>query len=650
MNLRIKPIHLIVALLALGITNAQDYKFGKVSMEELQEKVYPGDSSASAAYLLKKRTSYYSYNKSIGLRLITEVHNRIKIYDKDGFDYASEIINLYESGSSDEGVSSVKGYTYTLEDGEIVETKLDKKDIFKTEQSKNLNQVKFTMPNVKEGSVVEYEYKITSPFVQSIDEFVFQHGIPIKKLEAEMRILEYFKFNQRSKGFLAFRPTVREFTDHTIGTKVTELTFDLENIPALKDEIFVSNIANYRAGVKFEIVSLEVPGSVYESYSKTWEDVVKTIYQSSSFGDELKRKNYFEEELDAVLADTSDPYTRMGKVLSFVKQKVKWNSYLGVGSDEGTRKAYKEGVGNSADINLMLISMLNHANVKAYPVLVSTRDHGVPIFPTLQGFNYVVAAAKIEDRYYLLDATNSFTAIDVLPTRALNWFGRIISEDGNSDIIDLMPKEKSMDIVMMNVDLTDDGAITAKFRQQFTNNNAFLFRNLYNGGTEESYLSDLEKENGDVEIDGYELKNNFEFDKPIIQDYEFYKEDAYETIGGKIYFSPLFHFAVQENPFKTEKREFPVDYGFPWEDRHMITINIPEGYKVEHLPEPISMVLPENLGKFTYNISTVQDKISVRVEIEMNTPVFPPQYYQNLKEFYRQVVEKESEKIILAKT
>ena len=74
-----------------------------------------------------------------------------------------------------------------------------------------------------------------------------------------------------------------------------------------------------------------------------------------------------------------------------------------------------------------------------------------------------------------------------------------------------------------------------------------------------------------------------------------------------------------------------------------------EGYKVEHLPEPISMVLPESLGKFTYNISSMQDKISVRVEIEMNTPVYPPHYYLNLKEFYRQVVEKESEKIILAK-
>ena len=650
MTTKTKLTQLLIVMFMFGGLYAQDYKFGRVSKEELMEKQYPTDSSAQAAYLYKKRISYYRYDKGVGLRLITEIHNRIKIYSKDGFDFATETIDLYGSGGTDEKATSIKGYTYSLEGDEIVETKLDKGSIFRTQQSKNYDQVKFTMPNVKEGSVVEYQYKIISPYVQTIDDFVFQHSIPVRKLEAKMRILEYFKFNKRAKGFLALNPVTSSAMDHSLDINATEVAFDMDNIPALREEKFVTNIDNYRSGMKFEIVSLEIPGSMHEVYSKTWDDVVRTIYQSGSFGDELKRTGYFEDELDALLATTSDEVARIQKVLTFVKQKVKWNSYLGFASDEGTRKAYKEGTGNSADINLMLVSMLNHANITAHPVLVSTRDHGIPLFPTLEGFNYVIAAVKVGDGYHLLDATNVFSTFNVIPTRALNWYGRMVSEGGNSEVIDLMPKQKSMDAVMMNVSLNEDGSVEAKLRQQYTHNNAYVFRNVYNKGTEEAYLEELEKEHGDIEISDFTLENNLNLGKPVQQEYQFYKEDAYESIAGKLYVTPMFHLAQIENPFKSERREFPIDYGYPWEDKYMVTINIPDGYTVEYLPEPISLVLPEGLGKFTYNISASGSHISLRVEMEMNTPIFPPQYYQNLKELYRQVVEKESEKVILVKT
>ncbi|NAY92350.1 DUF3857 domain-containing protein [Muricauda sp. JGD-17] len=641
---------IVIAMFTMFPLQAQNFKFGKITKEELKEQFYTKDSSAPAAYLLKKRNSYYRYAKGSGLQLITEIHKRIKIYNTEGFDYASETINLYEnSGGSDESATKIKGYAYTLEGDEIVKTKLEKEDIFKSKYSKNRNQIKFTMPNVKAGSVVEYEYSIISPFVQSIDEFVFQHSIPIKRLEAKMKILEYFKFNQRQKGFLALNPETKKYMDTSLGLMVSEMLYNLNDIPALKEEKFVSNIKNFRAGVKFEIVSLEIPGSTHKVYSKTWDDVVKTIYQSSSFGDAITRNGYFKDELDLEIEGLINPEEKIEKILEFVKKKVKWNSYRGFGTYEGTKKAFKEGTGNSADINLMLVSMLKYAKVTAHPVLVSTRDHGVPMFPTLEGYNYVLAAAKVGNEYCLLDATNTFSTIDVLPTRALNWYGRMVSEGGNSEIVDLMPKKKSTDIVMMSVDLNEDGSIIAKYRQQYNKNNAYLFRNIFNKGSQESFLEELEKEQGQIEISEYQLKNNYDLDKPIVQSFQFFKEDAFESIGGKLYFSPMFHLCSTESPFKSDKREFPVDYGYPWEDKYLITINLPDGYKVESLPEPVAMALPENLGTFRYNISSNPKTINLRASISMNSAVIPSHHYISLKEFYRQIVEKETEKVVLSK-
>ncbi|MGX1928936.1 transglutaminase [Flagellimonas sp. 2504JD4-2] len=639
-----------ILLFTIGFQlNAQNYKFGKVSKEELSEKLYAKDSSAPAAYLYIKRNSFYRYSKGEGLLLITEIHKRIKIYSTEGFHFATETIDLYDGGGSGEKAISIKGYTYSLEGDDVVESKLGKDGIFETKKTKYRTQVKFTMPNVKSGSVVEFSYKIRSPYVQSIDEFVFQDAIPIKKIEASMRILEYFKFRQRQKGFLPLVPKVESKRDTNLNLEVTTTSFDLEHIPAMKKENFVSNIRNYRSGVKFEIVSLEIPGSTYRTYSKTWDNVVKTIYKSESFGGELNKSSYFRADLDAALQGINGEEARIKKVLEFVKQKVKWNTYRGYAVYEGTRKAYKDGTGNSADINLMLVSMLKHAGVKAHPVLISTRDHGVPLFPTLQGYNYVIAAAKIGTEYHLLDATNAYSTMDVLPTRSLNWLGRMVSENGNSEIMDLMPRKKSVDMVMMNVDLNEDGSIDAKMRQQYTENNAYLFRNSYNQGTEESFLEEMEQEQGDIEISDYHLKNNVDLEKPIVQDYTLFKEDAVETISGKLYFSPMFHLCTMENPFKAEKREYPVDYGFPWEDKYMINIKIPEGYKVESVPESMAISLPENVGSFKYLVSATDKTISLRASLSSNTAVVPAQFYDFLKEFYRQIVEKETEKVVLSK-
>ena len=113
------PAILLVVLFVCQITTSQNYKFGKISKEELQEKFNPLDSSASATYLYKYRKTFFEYNQSTGFELVTEVHERVKIYNQEGFDYATKAISLYKSGSSQEKVTGLKAYTYNLTDGKM---------------------------------------------------------------------------------------------------------------------------------------------------------------------------------------------------------------------------------------------------------------------------------------------------------------------------------------------------------------------------------------------------------------------------------------------------------------------------------------------------------------------------------------------------
>lgn len=631
------------------IINAQDYKFGKVSNLELEETVHPEDSSAVAAYLYKHRKTYYTYNSGVGLDLVTEIHERIKIYDKNGFDYATKIVNLSRSSSDKEMISGVKGITFTTENGKMVETKLEKSSIFKSEYSKSLNQVKVTMPNVKVGCVLEIKYKITSPYIQSIDEFRFQEAIPVKRIDATMSIFDYFKFNKLHKGSIMLNPEVSRKPNSQLGTNDLITTYTLNNVPALKEEKFVSNIDNYRSSVNFEIVSLQIPGSTYQNFAKSWEDVVESVYDSGSFGSELKKKNYFEEDLDAELTGVTDSKIKIQKILAFVKSKVKWNKQRGVGTDEGVKKAYKDNTGNSGDINLMLVAMLKHAGLDAYPVILSTRDHGVPLFPTLQGFNYVIATVKNGDTYTTLDATEKFSAPNVLPMRAMNWFGRAVIKGGGSEMVDLLPKAKSVETTMLDLTINDDGSIEGVSKQRFSAHYAMLLRARYLDNTEDKYLEVLEENYDDLEISNFSIKEEAEPTKPLSQSYDILKEDSIEEVGDKLYFSPLFYLATDESPFKANKREFPIDFGFPWEDRFMVKIKLPEGYKIESLPENIFFSLPEKMGSFKFNISKYDNMLQVASTISFTSPVISTEHYGAVQEFYRQLIKKQTEKVVLSK-
>ncbi|WP_405383804.1 DUF3857 domain-containing protein [Maribacter sp. LLG6340-A2] len=629
--------------------NAQNYEFGEVSKEELLEEAYATDSSAVAAYLYKYRKTYYIYNSNAGLSLVTEIHERVKIYSNEGFSYATKVVNLSRSSSDSESISKVKGSTYTMENGKVVESKLEKDGIFKSEYSKSLNQVKLTMPNVKVGSVLEYRYKIISPYIQSIDEFRFQEEVPIKKLKASMSIFDYFKFNQRQKGFLLLNPQTKREMNTQVGTHDVVTTYNLKNIPALKDESFVSNIDNYRSGVNFEIVSLQIPGQIFENYAQSWEDVVKTIYESNSFGSELNKKNYFEEELDAELDGIAGDDARMEKVLEFVKRKIKWNKKQGVGTDEGVKKAYKNHSGNSGDINLILVSALKHAGLNASPIILSTRDNGVQLFPTLNGFNYVIAGIKDGDKYKVLDATEDYSAVNVLPLRDLNWFGRAINEDGTAQLVDLMPKNRSLETTMLELKINDDGSVEGSNKQRFSEHYAMLLREKYKASTEEKYIEDLEKQYSGIEISDFNIADNDEPVKPLSQSFELYWEDGVEDVGDKLYFSPLFYLATDESPFKSKKREFPIDFGYPWEDRFLVKIKCPEGYKVESLPENTRFALPNGIGSFMFKISFAENVLQLSSSITMKNALIKSEYYDALREFYRQIIEKQAEKVVLSK-
>ena len=663
----------ILIFLCASYINAQDFKFGKISKEELQEKVYAKDSSAAAAVLNRYVSIYYTYIKSSGFQVTRQVHEKVKIYNKEGFEHATVSERLYQASGGNESFSALKAYTYNLVDGEIKKTKLKGSDTFNEKLSKYYDEEKFTLPNLKEGSVIEYQYKVTSPFSYSIDEIDLQYDIPIKAQEIKVAIPEYYSFKTNMKGYLnvkskkstkngkisfttknrsggnIYEGGATTFSSNDVEYITNMETYAMQDIPALKEEPFTNNINNYRFSVNYEIQYVQFPDSPGKSYATTWDAVSKTIFESDKFGGQIKRSNYFKKDLQQVLLDKNTDEEKIAAIFFYVQNRMSWNEYIGKYTDEGVKEAYKKQSGSVADINLMLVAMLREAGLKANPVLISTRDNGVPLFPTREGFNYVIAAVNLNGQNVLMDACNKYTEPNLLPTATLNWSGRMIRKDGTSESIPMVPEKVSKKETFMNVVLSENGDIEGKQRERYSSYHAYLFRNKNNSVSEEAYLDKKENNNNGIEISNYDIKNKMVLGKPIIESFDFELESQADAIGDKMYVSPLFFHTEDENPFKLDERNYPVDFVFPWSDKYSVNIAIPDGYAVSYLPDAMAIALPNQMGKFKYQIVQNKNQIQILSEVKMNQAIFPSTQYLGLKEFYKNIVEKQTEQIVLSK-
>ncbi|AMC10839.1 hypothetical protein Lupro_06100 [Lutibacter profundi] len=659
----------LVVILILNKPKAQNFNFGEISKEELREQYYPNDSTANAAYLYKERKIHYTYDGERGWTLVTEVYERIKLYNKEGFDYATKVIGLYKDGPS-EKMTSLKANTYNLENNKIVKEKLAKNQLFKENKTKNTIVYKFTMPNIKKGAIVEWKYKIYSPYYSYIDEIELQHKIPIKQLNVEVKIPEYFKFKRHLKGYLPVH-VVQSMNNRTIQfsyrrqvdsrristvretneVDLREIIYTVrdKNIPALEEENYISNIENYRSALSLELSYTEFPGSRVKNYSSTWESVCNKINKSSVFGLELSKKAYFKEDLTPIIATTSDKLKRINLILEFVKSKVKWNGTYGKYTDVGVKKAYKEGIGNVAEINLILVSMLREGGLNANPVLVSTRNHGVPLFPTSKGFNYVISAVEINEEIILLDASEEYSMPNVLPYRVINWRGRLVKEDGTSLWVDLIPAKHAVDNKNTNISIDSEGYVEGMQRTNHMNMQALSYRKKYAKIKDETIIEKLEKENEAIEIADFRIINKTGGNKPVVEMFKFSSEDLIELVGDRMYFKPLFFNSQTKNPFQLDKREYPIDFGTPFIEKNMVRITIPEGYIIESVPESIAIGLPNDYGVYIFNVKTQGNIMMIMSKLKMNTAIYPVLNYDEIKEFYKIIVSKNLEQVVLKK-
>ena len=661
------PVHSQQATTA---TIEPNLKYGKPSKEELSLTSYAPDTTATAIYLFHQGQSDFVYHD--GFQLTTEHWVRIKILKPQGVSYADVSVPYYSPTDRDEGqerASDIEGCSYNMENGKCIKTSM-KRESISFERINNLyKMLKFSLPAVKEGTVIEYHYKLYSDYFSHIDNWMMQEELPMLYNQYKITIPHVFIYNIELRGKDYIQVKQRDSSIHATEREggsagvskdfivsAQETTFTSRNLPAIRqDEPYCWCPEDYKVQVSFDLQGTQFTPNEYKPYSQKWEDVDNQLLkpENTQFGKYLSFTNPFRPETKQAYNSEMSFEEKIICAFQILKKKMAWNGRYQLYSKE-LEKVIPKGNGSNADLNFILISILKDFGLEAYPVVLSRRSSGMlPYnFPSLQKLNtFIVAVYDInKQKYVFLDGSMDVPALNILPLELSVNKARILS-----------PKEKE-EKKWVNVMALADNKSFMKIEARLEGNQVKGHRSTILYGQEAVEYQANEKHKQDSIVSNPEsngsLKNKLtvtnlkvkkqENDRALIEE-EFDFVLQTDRTDDHLYINPMLFPHLKSNPFIQTERVLPIEFPYPYKFTMLTTLTLPEGYEVEETPQPQVIRTQGDGLQCKYMIQRQGNTISLNYIFYLKEPIFLTEQYKQLQELWTKVIEKNNEILVLKK-
>ncbi len=645
--------------------------FGKVKVEDFAVRSALIDSNTTAVGIYDKCDISFEGNESGWFRYVFKRSKRMLIINRNGIDNATVELLLYRNEDSREKLENLAGVTYNLAGGSVNQTSLNEKDVFEEKTDKNHFSNKFTMPAVKDGSIIEYSYTIKSDFTFNLPSWDFQSAsYPVLWSECNVAIpglLSYMTFKQGyhqytfdigSEKFKNYSIRRMSSTNSVIGDRQESLNLSspvtvhrwvMKDLPKLYVENYVTALSNYIDKISFQLYKT-YDGQDYHDVANSWGKVSEELMKREDFGQPVTAANsWLDPVLKTVVSENDVMLDKARKIYYYLQKNFtctnSYNKYI----KTTLQDVMKKKSGSVGDINLLLITMLNHININAVPVLLSTRDFGrnTDNFPQMERLNYVVAKFIYDTISVYLDATIPFLPFGKLPLKCFNGHARAIGNDTTAVYFtpESAKEVKTTTVFISNNDKQDvEGTFSKKLgffesldtKSEIAKTSIQAYKTKFTGSFPE-----------EMEFSNFEIDSLYRQDDPLETTFDF-KLNLFKN-ADIVYFSPLFGEASLKNPFYAAERIYPVEMPYLLDDTYILNMDLPAGYKVDELPKSVKIKLNEDDGVFEYLISADKTLVQMRCRLQMKKAFFPGEDYQTLRDFYAFIVKKKAEQIVFKK-
>ena len=627
----------------------QDYR---VSLSDLKLTSYAKDSTANALVL-------YEYGKShvdpSSYKLRTEEKHKIKILNQEGFKNANISIHLYKSDNNRyEKVENIIASTYNLIDGEVIITKLDGSNIYREEYDENHTLVKFTLPNIKEGSVITYSYNLISPFMFNYKGWNFQGDIPKLYSEYCASIPANWEYNIKLIGskklFINESDVKKECLTGGNGgvANCFETRYAMKDMPAFIEEDYMTSKSNYLARVEYELKIFTQFDGRQNFYTKTWKTVDDDLKKEKTIGRQLSKSIKAEEILPLNIINETDPLKKAKAIYQFTQENYSWNNEFRIFNNVSVKDLIKNKSGNATAINIFLKILLEETGINTKPVLLSTRGNGfaTKIFPVISEFNYLIVQVTIDEKTYLLDATDDYLSFGEIPFRCLNQYGRLIDFKKGSEWIDIEPSKKSSTFYNVELNIDANNNFTGSIKTKRTGYKALVAKKNYFPNPV-AYVEKLENNSPYIEITNHEISSNDKTNPDFSESYQI--EYTPGNTGDIQYLNPFFTKFFAETPFKLQERTYPIDFGYKDTYFYMFKLNFDNNFNVIEQPKDLVLTLPNDAGLISFSTQVIGNSVNLLFKIDFKESIYPPEFYPYLKEFMSKIVNIQTNSIIALK-
>jgi hypothetical protein len=600
------------------------------------------DENAPAEILYK--SAYFMVDSNTG-NLHKRYFYRVKIYNKDkAEDWLNLEIPIYNVGTNRESLGKFKAFTYNLENGVTVPVKVEKSSQYKSKENKYVTLTKFAFPSVKNGSVIEYQYEIISPFRFMIPEVLIESDTPSLNTEYVFDTPINMSYNVNYTGGIS--PKYREMEERQLyGGQYRTYRFAYENLNGFKTEKFVRNDRNFRTKISAELNSTNF--GELKLYSSSWDQIAKRLYDSDDFGGEIKRTKLARENMPAGVSEMKTDLEKANAIFSYVQKTFTWNKDKGVYTEDGIKKLLETKTGNAAEINLFLVMMLREAGLKADPLIISTVENGLinMVSPNISNMNFVLGAIDIDKQLHIYDATSKQSSLDEIPLKNWNQYGILVTKDKALQI-QMSNLKSSNTYLTANAKINDDGSISGTYSDKDTGAYAMYAKDNYDDNAEKYKKQYKENYSMDFTDINSKVLENGDFESSM----KFSSSNLIDRVGKKMIINPMLFLSKNSNEFdQTEVRKYPIDFGSPITRTKKVILEIPEGYKVEEMPKEKRIVTEDKEIAYTYSVEQKGNILEVTTTTKIGSSDYPKEYYPAFKQIWGVASKFENQVISLVK-
>lgn len=654
------------ALLLASTATAQttiepNLKWGKPTEQELSMTVYEEDKEAPAVVLCQLTNVGYTmgfHNYFVNY----DVKTRIKVLTDAGKEYANISIVYIDNAErqyAQEDLEEFKAVAYNLEDGKVKKTKIGMSQVFKERIDDDYVRAKVAIPQVKAGTVIEYEYKLHSNVFYHLYDWEAQKDIPVAYTNYRLEVPTVFIFNVETAGIQQLQSSV---TSGTLSYQVSSGNLAKQykrytniydctgrNLRALKKDNYVWNVRDYCTKVTAELQSYNFSVNEQRDMRKTWVQVDNTLFDHPDFGSRLYKHSKYRDEL---LANGIDKIDNLEKKVTatflFLRQRLAWNGEYELLA-KSSSEVIKKGNGSNADLNMMLINMLGDVGVKAYPVLMSTRRHGrLPkTYPSLDKINTFIVGIPNGGSWIYLDASCADGYLNVLPANLNVEQARIIDKGTQGKWVNLQKIGEAKSVRNIKASLTADGQMKGEQTTVYSGNAAANERKAFREASDSTaFMASKATQNG-VNITQYKIEGHHDFSPSVTEVINFTKQG--ETTDDHIYINPFTALPINSNPFTEKNRLLPVEFPCRNTFNAYVQLTLPDGWQLDEMPKSVNVTTPDKGASGRINYALTGNTITINYQFRINNVCYDHEQYDMLSQLFDLFANRGKDMLVIKK-